>query len=222
MDPIIARISHNLVERVTGPMHFRLLLQPGMATFFAIRDGLKDARECKAPYFWGLFTDKGEREAMVKNGWKSVGKVFILAIVLDVVYQLIEHRWTVYPGRGSAGRDHSSHRALPFDPRTCESHRLRKTQSSQGTIGRRLEPYGNELPNRTHDKWPRPSRKYANPNPRVRLTGRSPSALAGQGRQPQRNKFNPKRNKPWLSNLISSFSGAMTSALGTSVTSAEA
>ena len=98
MDPIIARIAHNLVERVTGPMKFRLLLQPAMATFFAIRDGLKDARECKPPYFWGLFTDKGEREAMLKNGWKSVGKVFILAIVLDVVYQLIEHRWTVYPG----------------------------------------------------------------------------------------------------------------------------
>jgi hypothetical protein len=101
MDPIIARISHNMVERVTGPMHFRLLLQPGMATFFAIRDGLKDARECKSPYFWGLFTDKGEREAMVKNGWKSIGKVFIVAIVLDVVYQLIEHRWTVYPGEAA-------------------------------------------------------------------------------------------------------------------------
>jgi hypothetical protein len=50
------------------------------------------------PYFWGIFTDKGERESMLKNGWKSVGKVFILAIVLDVVYQIIEHRWTVYPG----------------------------------------------------------------------------------------------------------------------------
>jgi hypothetical protein len=98
MDPVIARVVENLVARVTGPMHFRLLLQPGMATFFAIRDGLKDARECKPPYFWGLFTDKGEREAMVKNGWKSVGKVFIFAIVLDVIYQLIEHRWTVYPG----------------------------------------------------------------------------------------------------------------------------
>jgi hypothetical protein len=101
MDPMTARIMHNLTERVTGPMHFRLLLQPGMATFFAIRDGLKDARECKPPYFWGLFTDKGEREAMVKNGWKSVGKVFILAIVLDVIYQLIEHRWTVYPGEAA-------------------------------------------------------------------------------------------------------------------------
>ena len=98
MDPIIARVAHNLAERVTGPMKFRLLLQPAMATFFAIRDGLRDARECKPPYFWGLFTDKRERESMVKNGWKSVGKVLILAIVLDVVYQLIEHRWTVYPG----------------------------------------------------------------------------------------------------------------------------
>jgi hypothetical protein len=98
MDPIIARMTHDFVARVTGPMHFRLVLQPAMATFFAIRDGLRDARECKPPYFWGLFTDKGEREAMVKEGWKSVGKVFILAIVLDVIYQLIEHRWTVYPG----------------------------------------------------------------------------------------------------------------------------
>ena len=98
MDHTIARVLDNLVARVTGPMHFRLLLQPGMATFFAIRDGMRDARECKPPYFWGLFTDKGERESMMKNGWKSVGKVFILAIVLDVVYQLIEHRWTVYPG----------------------------------------------------------------------------------------------------------------------------
>ena len=98
MDPIIARVVHNMVERVTGPMKFRLLLQPAMATFFAIRSGLQDAKEGKPPYFWGLFTDKGERESMLKNGWKSVGKVFILAIVLDVVYQLIEHRWTVYPG----------------------------------------------------------------------------------------------------------------------------
>jgi hypothetical protein len=97
MDHLMARITENLIARITGPMKFRLFLQPAMATFFAIRDGLKDAREGKPPYFWGLFTDKGEREAMVKNGWKGVGKVFILAIVLDVIYQIIVHRW-VYPG----------------------------------------------------------------------------------------------------------------------------
>ena len=98
MDHTVARIAHNLVARVTGPMKFRLLLQPAMATFFAIRDGLADARVSKPPYFWGLFTGQGERGTMLKNGWKSIGKVFVLATVLDVIYQLIEHRWTVYPG----------------------------------------------------------------------------------------------------------------------------
>lgn len=97
MDHLIARITENLIARVTGPMKFRLFLQPAMATFFAVRDGLKDAREGNPAYFWALFTDKGERERMLKDGWKGVGKVFILAIVLDVVYQIIEHRW-VYPG----------------------------------------------------------------------------------------------------------------------------
>ncbi len=98
MDHLTARITENLIARVTGPMKFRLVLQPAMATFFAIRDGLKDAREGNPAYFWGLFTDKGERERMLDSGWKGVGKVFVLAVVLDVVYQLIEHRWLVYPG----------------------------------------------------------------------------------------------------------------------------
>jgi len=97
MDPMIARISNNLAERITGPMKFRLLLQPIMAIYFAVRDGLRDAREGRPAYFWALFTDKGEREAMLKEGWKGIGRVFILAVVLDVVYQFIVHRW-VYPG----------------------------------------------------------------------------------------------------------------------------
>jgi hypothetical protein len=97
MDHLFARVGEQLVARITGPMKFRLVLQPAMAIFFAVRGGLKDAREGKPPYFWGLFTDPGEREAMLKNGWKSVGKVFILAAVLDAIYQFIELRW-FYPG----------------------------------------------------------------------------------------------------------------------------
>jgi hypothetical protein len=97
MDHLFARVGEQLVARITGPMKFRLVLQPAMAIFFAVRGGLKDAREGKPPYFWGLFTDRGEREAMLKNGWKSVGKVFILAVVLDAIYQFIVLRW-FYPG----------------------------------------------------------------------------------------------------------------------------
>ncbi len=38
-----------------------------------------------------------QRKELVKEGWKSVGKIFIVAIILDVVYQLRVHS-TVYPG----------------------------------------------------------------------------------------------------------------------------
>jgi hypothetical protein len=71
MDHLFARVVEQLIARVTGPMKFRLFLQPAMAIFFAVRGGLKDAREGRPPYFWGLFTDRGERESMLKNGWKS-------------------------------------------------------------------------------------------------------------------------------------------------------
>jgi hypothetical protein len=96
MDHTVTTFWDQLLGRVTGPMKFRLVMQPAMAMFFAIRDGLRDAREGRPAYFWALFTDRGERESMMKSGWKSVGKVFILATVLDVVYQLIELRW-VHP-----------------------------------------------------------------------------------------------------------------------------
>jgi hypothetical protein len=91
------RIVSQLVARVSGPMKFRVVLQPVMASLFAIRSGLADARAGKAPYFWSLLSDPGQRTDMIKDGWKSVGKVFILALVLDVVYQIIELRF-VYPG----------------------------------------------------------------------------------------------------------------------------
>jgi hypothetical protein len=78
-----------LSARLQGPMHFRLILQPLVALFFAIRDGRRDAREGRPPYFWALFTEPTQRRDMLASGWKSVGKVFIIAIVLDAVFQFI-------------------------------------------------------------------------------------------------------------------------------------
>ena len=82
---------------MSGPLHFRLVLQPLMAAFFAIRDGLADARANKPPYFWDLFWHRANRMAILRDGWKSVGRVFLLAIVLDVIYQLYVLHF-VYPG----------------------------------------------------------------------------------------------------------------------------
>ena len=97
MEEIWLRIVENLIDRVSGPMKFRLMLQPVMASIFAIVAGLRDAKTGKPPYFWALVTDHSHRADMIKDGWKSVGKVFLLALVLDVIYQIIVLRF-VYPG----------------------------------------------------------------------------------------------------------------------------
>lgn len=97
MEEMWMRFVENLADRVTGPMKFRLLLQPLMAVIFATISGLKDAKTGKPPYFWGLITHPDQRREMVRDGWKSVGKVFVLALALDVVYQIIVQRF-VYPG----------------------------------------------------------------------------------------------------------------------------
>jgi len=91
------RVGTQLLGRVTGPMKFRLVLQPCMAAFFAIRAGLADAKTGKSPYFMTMVSDPKVRTQLIKDGWTSVGKVFILAIVLDVIYQIIELHF-VYVG----------------------------------------------------------------------------------------------------------------------------
>jgi hypothetical protein len=96
MEEYFLHLYEHLISRVSGPLHFRLLLQPLMATIFAVRAGMKDAREGKPAYFWALFSGPVQRKELLKEGWKAVGKVFIIAIIIDAVYQVIALRW-IYP-----------------------------------------------------------------------------------------------------------------------------
>jgi hypothetical protein len=86
----------NLVGRVDGPLSFRLILQPVVAIFFAIRDGRRDAREGRVPYFWAIFTEPERRGALLREGWKAVTKVFVLAAIMDLIYQYLVLGW-LYP-----------------------------------------------------------------------------------------------------------------------------
>jgi hypothetical protein len=97
MDGMWMRVGTQLVARVSGPMKFRLVLQPLMASFLAIRSGLADAKAGKPPWFWEIVSNPPQREAMLKEAWTRIGKVFILAMVLDAVYQLIVMHF-IYPG----------------------------------------------------------------------------------------------------------------------------
>src|SRR5215469_4430240 len=91
MHDIFKRLWENLAGRISGPMNFRLVLQPLMAAGFAAWSGIKDARAGHPAFLWTAITDPSQRSTLLRQGWKDVGKVFILAVVLDAIYQLFTH-----------------------------------------------------------------------------------------------------------------------------------
>ena len=92
MGDILQRVWDNLIGRLGGPMNFRLIVQPLVAGIIAIRAGLKDGREGRPAFFWAALSDRQSRAQLMHEGWKDVGKVFIIAAILDSIYQLKVHR----------------------------------------------------------------------------------------------------------------------------------
>jgi hypothetical protein len=81
----------NIFGRLDGPMTFRLVMQPVVAIAFAIRAGLRDARTGQPPILWTVLTDRAHRNEVLRQGWKDVGTVFIVALILDAIYQIVVH-----------------------------------------------------------------------------------------------------------------------------------
>ncbi|MCY1082171.1 hypothetical protein [Archangium lansingense] len=89
MADMLNQLWREIVERPDGPMAFRFYLQPVMAMLLAMRDGIKDAHEGRPAYLWALFTDKPHRRELLQSGWSSVARVFILAVAMDLIYQVL-------------------------------------------------------------------------------------------------------------------------------------
>jgi hypothetical protein len=85
----LAHLWENLIGRTSGPMKLRLFLQPAITAFFAIRSGLSDARENRKPYGWAVVSAPEHRGRLLREAWDHIGKVFLVATVLDGIYQFI-------------------------------------------------------------------------------------------------------------------------------------
>lgn len=97
----LPRFWHDLVDRSTGPMKFRLIMQPLMAAIFAIRDGLNYARTDRSPYFTiRVLRNPQEHVGRLLEGLNvglnATARILVLAFVLDAIYQLLVLR-TLYP-----------------------------------------------------------------------------------------------------------------------------
>ena len=93
---VIERLWHDLVERPTGPMKFRFILQPVMATVAAVRDGRADALAGRGPYFATMVGNRGERIHRLREGVNATARIILLGIVMDVIYQYLVLQ-TFYP-----------------------------------------------------------------------------------------------------------------------------
>jgi hypothetical protein len=97
MVELFTRVWENLLGRLHGPLTFRLILQPLAAAVIATRAGIIDARKGRPAYGWTVLAHPATRKELLREGWKEVARVFLFAVVVDLVYEVIEFR-RVYPG----------------------------------------------------------------------------------------------------------------------------
>lgn len=86
---MLSRGVDQLLGRASGPLHFRLLMMPTVVTILAVRAGLRDAREGQPAFLWAIVTNPSERWRLFHSAMRDIGKVFIMAVVLDTVYQIL-------------------------------------------------------------------------------------------------------------------------------------
>src|SRR5215207_304359 len=91
------RIWEDITSGRHAPVAFRFILQPVVAAFLAYRAGRQDVRDGRPLYLWALVGDRAQRRTLLREGWEHIGKVFIVALVMDGIYQFISVRW-FYPG----------------------------------------------------------------------------------------------------------------------------
>jgi len=85
----IDRVWHQLVERPSGPMAFRFILQPFMGALVAFIHGRRDAKLGRAPFFWAVMNNREERVGRLREGLNATARIILLGLIIDAIYQVI-------------------------------------------------------------------------------------------------------------------------------------
>ncbi len=89
---ILSRTVEQLLGRASGPLHFRLIVMPTMVTILAIQAGLRDARTGQPAFLHAFIRNPDARGDLLRSAAKDVGRVFIFALVIDTIYQVLQLR----------------------------------------------------------------------------------------------------------------------------------
>lgn len=86
---VFGRIWQNTLDRAGGPMTFRFILQPIMASIAALYDGMADARTGRSHYLWTVLTDPAKRLGRLREGAWATSRILLLGLTMDAIYQYI-------------------------------------------------------------------------------------------------------------------------------------
>jgi hypothetical protein len=78
-----------MLSRPSGPLAFRFILQPVMASLLAIRDGWKDAQANRSPYLWTILKDPARRGPRLREGIAATTRVLLLGVGMELVYEIL-------------------------------------------------------------------------------------------------------------------------------------
>ena len=86
----LKEIANELVARfISGPMQFRLVLQPATAICLGIRDGLKDAQAGSPPFLQNLLFQVGCRRECLRKALQRIGRPILVATLIDAIVQFL-------------------------------------------------------------------------------------------------------------------------------------
>jgi hypothetical protein len=88
IEQMVWRGVEQLLGRAGGPLHLRLVMMPTVVTLLAIRAGLGDAREGRRAFLWSVLAHPGARRQALRSAVRDIHRVFIMAVILDTIYQL--------------------------------------------------------------------------------------------------------------------------------------
>lgn len=77
-----------MLDRVSGPMWIRLVIQPLVSVVLGLRAGARDARDDRPPFGRLWWSGDVRRGILWQKIWKDIARLFTLAAVIDVIYQV--------------------------------------------------------------------------------------------------------------------------------------
>ena len=87
MQHLSTNVLDKIVARLTGEMSFRFILQPAIAVFLGIRDGLMDAKAGTPPFIADLIFSPKDRDRQLKSAFHRLLTPIIVSTVLDAIAQ---------------------------------------------------------------------------------------------------------------------------------------